>query len=107
MNEDNNLSESLSTKTRVYSDSFTSYQVRDFKRWGYILKKKVNHSVWFGYGLFHMNTVESLCSQIKYYANHFTGLSIENLNKEFNNDETPNSGISRWMDYLWNFIKGI
>ena len=47
MSEDNNLSESLSTKTLVYSGSFTSYQVRDFKRLGYILNK-VNHSVWFG-----------------------------------------------------------
>lgn len=87
MSEDNNLLESLSTKTRAYSDSFTTYQVRNFKKLGYILKK-LNHSVWFGYRLFDSNTVKSLWSQIKYYANHFTGLSIENLNKEFNNDET-------------------
>jgi len=84
--EDDNLSESFSTKTRVFSDSFTSYQVNDFKRLGFILKK-VNHSVWFGYCLFHMNTVEFLWSQIKTYAHNFTGISIENLNKEINNDE--------------------
>ena len=36
MNEDNILSESLSTKTREYSDSFSPYQIRDFKRLGSI-----------------------------------------------------------------------
>ena len=59
MSEDNNLLESLSTKTRAYSDSFTTYQVRNFKKLGYILKK-LNHSVWFGYRLFDTNTVKSL-----------------------------------------------
>ena len=99
MNEDNNLAEFYSTKTRIYSDSFASYQVMDFKRLGYILKR-VNHSVWFGYGLFHTNTVESLWSQIKYYANHFTGLSIENLNKEFNSDETLiKEYLDGWITY--------
>ena len=50
--------------------------------------KKFNNFVWFEYGLFHMNTFKSLWSQIKAYAHYFTGKSIENLNKEFNNDET-------------------
>ena len=71
----------------------------DFKRLGYILKR-VNHSVWFGYGLFHTNMVESLWSQIKYYANHFTGLSIENLNKEFKSDETLiQEYLDGWITY--------
>jgi len=77
--DDDNLPESFSIKTRVYSDSFTSYQVNDFKRLGFILKK-FSHSVWFGYGLFHTNTLESLWSQIKTYTHNFTRISIENLN---------------------------
>ena len=73
--------------TRVYSDSFTSYQVNDFKRLGFKLKK-VKNSVLFGYGLFHTNIVESLLKQIKIYIQNFNGMSNENLNKETNNDET-------------------
>ena len=46
-------------KTRIYSDYFTSYQKRDFYDSGYILNK-VNHSVYFGQGLFHTNIVEGL-----------------------------------------------
>ena len=98
-NEDDDLPESYSTKTRVYSDSFSSYQVNDFKRLGFILKK-VNHSVWFGYGLFHTNTVESLWNRIKAYTHNFTGISIENLNKEFDNDETLiQEYLDGWITY--------
>lgn len=83
----------------IGSDSFTSYQVNNFKRLGFILKK-VNHSIWFGYGLFHNNTVESLWSQIKTYTHNFTGISIENLNKEFNNDETQiQEYLDGWITY--------
>ena len=45
-NEDEDLSEAESVKTRIYSDCFRSYQVNDFKEMGYILNR-VNHSVWF------------------------------------------------------------
>ena len=98
-NEDDNLPESFSTKTRAYSGSYISYQANDFKRLGFILKK-VNHSVWFGYGLFHTNTVESLWSQINTYAHNFIGISIENLNKEFNNDENQiQEYLDGWITY--------
>ena len=85
-NEDEDLSENESVKTRIYSDCFSSYQVNDFKEMGYILKR-VNHSVWFGYGLFHTNNVESLWGQIKRYSNNFSDISIDRLNTKFNNNE--------------------
>ena len=85
-NEDEDLSEAESVKTRIYSDCFRSYQVNDFKEMGYILNR-VNHSVWFGYGLFHTNSIESLWGQLKRYTNNFSGISIEILNSKFNNNE--------------------
>ena len=45
----------------------------------------MNHSVWFGIGLFHTNTVEGLWSQIKRLSNNFAGLNfsiLENIEKE-------------------------
>ena len=97
--EDDNLSKYFSTKTRVYSDSFRILQVNDFKRLVFILKK-VSHSVWFGYSLFHNNTVESLWRQIKTYSDNFTGMSIKNLSKEFNNDENQiQEYLDGWITY--------
>ena len=52
----------------------------------YILKR-INHSVWFGFGLFHSNNIESLCGQLKRYTNNFSGIYIESLNNRFNNNE--------------------
>ena len=44
--------------------------------------------------------MESLWKQIKKYANHFSGLSIENLNKEFNNDDTIiQEYLDDWITY--------
>ena len=72
-------------KTRIYSDFFASwYQEADFRRLGYFLHK-VNHSVWFGQGLFHTNTMEELWSQIKRLSNDFSGINsnvLEYLMKE-------------------------
>ena len=53
---------------------------------GYILKI-INHSVWFGFGLFHSNNIDSLLGQLKRYTNNFSGISIESLNNKFNNNE--------------------
>ena len=47
-----------------------SNQVNDFRNMGYILKR-INHSVWFGIGLFHSNNIESLWGQLKRYTNNF------------------------------------
>ena len=76
--KDEDLNEKYSIKTRIYPDSFSSYQSNDFKNAGYILKL-VNHSVGFGYGLFHTNIVENLWNRIKNYADNFSGISIKNL----------------------------
>ena len=43
--------------TRIYSDCFQSYQIRDFNRMGFILHRK-NHSLWFAQDSFHTNTIE-------------------------------------------------
>ena len=85
-NDNEEISEEDNVQTRVYSDSFSSYQVNDFRNMGYILKR-INHSVWFGIGLFHSNNIESLWGQLKRYTNNFSGISIESLNNKFNNNE--------------------
>ncbi len=85
-NDDEEISEEDNFQTRVYSDCFRSYQVNDFRNMGYILKR-INHSVWFGIGLFHSNNIESLWGQLKRYTNNFSGISIERLNNKFNNNE--------------------
>ena len=44
--DENDINESESYKTRIYSDCYSSYQINDFSNLGYILKP-VNHWVWF------------------------------------------------------------
>ena len=86
------------TKTRIYSDSFATYQEEDFENLGYKLNK-VNHSVWFGIGLFHTNTVEGLWDQIKGLSNNFAGLNfsiLENIEKEGIQSEDY---INDWLCY--------
>ena len=48
LNEENN------TKTRIYSDCWSAYQLNDFNQLDYILRR-VNHSFWVGYGLIQLN----------------------------------------------------
>ena len=69
----------LCFSTRIYSDCFSSYQKPDFKEIGFVLHR-VNHSIWFGKGLFHTNTIEGLWSQIKRIANDFAGITINLIN---------------------------
>ena len=65
----------------------------------YILKR-VNHSVWFGYRLFHTNSVESLWGQIKKYTNNFSGLSIDFLKSKFNeNNDLIKEYLDDWICY--------
>ena len=64
------IQEVTSVKTRVFSDSFSSYQVQDFSNIGLILKR-VNH------GSLHTITIESLWHQKQSITNNFTGLNIE------------------------------
>ena len=83
-------------KTRIYSDYFSSYQVRDFYDNGYILNK-VNHSVWFGQGLFHTNTVEGLWSQIKRISHDFSGLNFKLLDEVIKDGEDAKEYIDNWI----------
>ena len=99
LGEDNDLSEEESIKTRIYSDCYSSYQVNDFKDMGYLLKR-VNHSIWFGYGLFHTNTIESLRGQIKRNTNNFSSISIEALKTKFNNNKIEiKENFDGWICY--------
>ena len=70
--------------TRIYSDCWAAYSYDDFKEKGYLLHW-VNHSVFFGSGLFHTNTIEGLWSAIKRISNGFSGLNISILNNMENN----------------------
>ena len=79
--EDNDDNEAnFSIQTRVFSDCFRTYERNDFKNMGFILKK-VNHSIWFGVGLIHTNTIESFWHQIKLLTDKFNGLNLEAIKK--------------------------
>lgn len=65
--------------TRIYSDCWGAYQYSDFKNLGYLFHR-VNHSIWFGRGHFHTNTIEGLWSKIKRLSNNFAGLNFALLN---------------------------
>ena len=74
------LEEEYLENARIYSDCFASYQPNRFRENGYILKR-VNHSVWFGYGNFHTNNMEGLWSQIKRLSNNFSFISNCSIEK--------------------------
>lgn len=98
-NEDN-LEEIYSINTRVFSDCFRSYQPANFRYMGFILKR-VNHSVWFGNGLLHTNTIESLWHSIKAITNNFSGLTVEGIKKKFNSNEKDMSDyIDGWIAFV-------
>ena len=84
--------------TRVYSDCFSSYQERDFTEMNFILHI-VKHSVWFGRGSFHTNTVEGLWSCIKLLSNIFSGLNFHNLNILEKEGINSNDYINDWLCY--------
>ena len=100
--EDNdfpNLNEINSAKTRIYSDCLKPYQVSNFNVLGYILLR-VNHSIWFGYGLFHTNTIESVWGHLKNNINNFSGISISMLNSKFGNNQTLlKNYLDGWICY--------
>ena len=91
-------SENELLNTRIYSDCFASYQPSDFQNLGYLLKR-VNHSIWFGYGLFHTNNVEGLWSQIKRLTKNFSGISISNINQMFDNNKDKNDYLNGWISF--------
>ena len=64
-----------SLNTRIYSDYFASLQPSVFEEAGYKLHR-VNHSIWFDFGLFSTNSIEGLWSQLKRLTKDFSGLTI-------------------------------
>ena len=95
---DENINLDISLKTRIYSDCYSVYQTNDFKDMGYILHR-VNHSVWFGQGLFHTNSIEGLWSQIKRLSNNFSGLTINQLENMENNGTNIKNYLDGWICY--------
>jgi len=60
---------------------------------------RVNHSVWFGQGLFHTNTVEGLWSQIKRLSNNFSGLTLNMIEKMEYNGINVKNYLDGWICY--------
>ena len=101
-NEDMDMDEEYVTNTRIYSDCFASYQPNTFRQKGYILKR-VNHSVWFGYGNFHTNNIEGLWSQIKRLTNNFSGITIGSISEKCQNDKEKKDYLDNWICYALYF----
>ena len=97
-NVDMDLDEEYLENARIYSDCFASYQPNTFRDSGYILKR-VNHSVWFGYGNFHTNNVEGLWSQIKRLSNNFSGLNIGKLEELYPSENEKKNYLDSWICY--------
>ena len=68
----------------------------DFNRLGYILYR-VNHSIWFGLGLFHTNSIEGAWNLNKRLTDCFTGLNgnifYVNLCHDYNDEDYFNGYI--------------
>ena len=92
------MEEDYLVNTRIFSDCFASYQVNDFRDLGYILKR-VNHSIWFGYGSFHTNNIEGLWPQKKRLTNNFSGISLKNINHMFQTDDEKIKYLDKWISY--------
>ena len=97
-NIDMDLEDEYLENTRIYSDCFSSYQTNTFRENGYILKR-VNHSVWFGYGNFHTNNIEGLWSQIKRLTNNFSGINIGKLNEIQPTQKGKKNYLDSWICY--------
>ena len=82
--------------TIIFSDCWSSYQINDFREMGFILNR-INHSIWFGYGDFHNNTIEGLWSQIKRHSKNFSVISIEMIDKLYINDSDKIKYLNGWI----------
>lgn len=91
-----NYIDGIDFRTRVYSDCFSAYREEDFENLGYLLNR-VNHSIWFGRGLFHTNTVEGLWSCLKRLSKNFTGLTFDTLKIIENEGLNPSNYIDDWV----------
>ena len=89
--------------TRIYTDCFPVYQESDFNRLGYILYG-VNHSIWFGQGLFNTNSIVGVLSRLKRLTDCFNGLNGNifylNLHHDFNNEDYFNGYICSGIFFM-------
>ena len=93
----NNIDEDVENPaTRIYTDSFQTYQVGDFNRMGFILHR-INHSISFGQGINHTNTIEGVWSRLKRLCDCFNGLNGNQF--YFNNNHNCND-----TDYFNGYI---
>ena len=92
---DNNNSD---LKTRIYSDCWASYRQEIFAEYGYTLNR-VNHSLWFGIGNFHTNTIEGLWSTLKRILNNFAGLSFKLIDALEKDEIEITDYINDWLCY--------
>ena len=90
------LDEEYLENTRIFSDCFASYQPNTFRDYGYILKR-VNHSVWFGYGNFHTNNVEGLWSQIKRLTINFSRINIGLIENLYHTENDKKNYLDSWI----------
>ena len=85
-------------RTRIYSDCYSVYRQSDFNEMGFLLHR-VNHSIWFGQGLFHTNTVEGLWACIKRITNNFSGLTFNTLSNVESEGINAFDYIDDWLCY--------
>ena len=95
-NQDMDIDEDFSENTRIFSDCFSSYKPNSFRDQGYILKR-VNLSVWFGYGNFHTNNIEGLWSQIKRL------ITIGSINEICQTEKEKKDYLNNWICYALYF----
>ena len=88
----------LDLRTRVYSDCFSVYQQNDFANLGYVLHR-VNHSVWFGQGRFHTNSIEWLWACLKRISNNFVGLNFNLLDTLEKKGKSTLDFLNGWICY--------
>lgn len=102
----NNMGENSDyPSTRIYSDCFSTYQVSDFNRMGYILYKK-SHSICFGAASFHTNSVEGVWSKIKRVTENLNGMNGSIFKKfDNNNFESTSYYINGWIYKGLFFVK--
>ena len=74
----NLVEDNLNLQIYIYSDCFSAYREDDFNALGNVLHH-VNHSMWFGQGRFHTNTIKGFLSCLKRLSNDFSGLNFKLL----------------------------
>ena len=82
--------------TRIYTDSFQTYQISDFNSMGFILHR-INHSISLDQGINHTNTIEGIWSCLKRLCDCFNGLNGKQF--YFNNIHNTND-----TDYFNGYI---